>query len=129
MKNFKQAIFTYSQCTTLNVKQSKLYLRIAQCQKKLKNFEKSAENLELAIQIEENEDSTKFDPKYFIDHCLNLAVILFKNLNNYEKAKLFALKVLDRDNTNGSALIILGLVSEKQELNDEAIEYLTRASL
>eukprot|EP00347_Sterkiella_histriomuscorum_P024543 403330746 len=128
MKNYKQAILTYTQCTTLAVKQSKLYLRIAQCQKRLKNFEKCAENLELAVSIEEQEESTQFDPKYYIDHCLNLAVILFKNLSNYQKAQVFAQKVLQKSPENGSALILIGLVHEKAEENDQAIEYLKMAS-
>ncbi|CDW74858.1 tpr domain containing protein [Stylonychia lemnae] len=125
MKNFKQAILTYTQCTTLSINQSKLYLRIAQCQKKLKNFEKSAENLEFAIQIEEELGS---DPKYIIDHCLNLAMIHYKSLKNIDKAKVYALKTLGRDENNGSALIILGLICETQELNEQAIEYLKKAS-
>ena len=57
MRNFKQAILTYTQCTTLKTKHSKLYTRMAVCHKKLKNYEKTAENLVQAIDIEANSES------------------------------------------------------------------------
>lgn len=53
MRNYKQAIYTYSECTSLEYTESKIFLRIGQCHKKLKNFEKAAENIEIAVKIEE----------------------------------------------------------------------------
>ena len=70
------------------------------------------ENLELAIEIELRSDSG-VEKEYLIEHMLNIALLLLKKLRNIERAKYYALKVLDLDQGNGSASIILGLIHEE----------------
>jgi hypothetical protein len=62
----------------------------------LADFEKSAENLENAIRIETTSQSSE-EKSHIIDHLLNLAAIYYQNLNNFEKSKEYALRVIEKD--------------------------------
>lgn len=54
---------------------------------------------------------------------LNLTAIYYQFLSNYEKAKIYAQKVLDINERNGNALIIMGDVNDKQDNLSESIKY------
>ena len=114
MKNYENALAMYLQSITLPKASHKMYLRAAQCYKKLQDFAKAAENLEIAIDLEK----TCGDPKeaqYLIDHMLNLCVIYYHNLQNYDKAVQYAKEITENDPTNGNALLILGRIHDKRD--------------
>jgi len=123
MRNYQGALLAYNECRLLSSEHSKVYLRTAQCYKKLNNSERCAENLEMAVKIEMESVEEK-DKVHLVDHMLNLAALYLQNLNNNERAMYYAEAVHEKDKTNSGARMLMGKINDINGKTDKAIELL-----